>query len=234
MNTPKSVSEIKAFARAMLPGHYTTAIAASLISDGLYLSLMLMVSPMTTSAFATALSFMMYIILQLLMGILDAGSAFLYMNIIYRQRSNVSDIFHNFKEQPDKAIRLQLLFVIIGSACYLPMYIYILASGDSYSFATRFVLMLIGYAAAFIIRLQFSQVFYLLQDFPGQDTRSLISGSVRLMQGNILRLLMLTLSFIPLFIVSALTFFIPMLWLGTYYRASLAAFYSDLMEARSK
>ena len=72
-------------------------------------------------------------------------------------------------------------------------------------------------------------VAYLFLDYPEYSAGELIRGSVRMIKGHKMRLLKLYLSFIPLYFLGVLSFGIAGMWVISYSKAAVAAFYRDLM-----
>lgn len=69
---------------------------------------------------------------------------------------------------------------------------------------------------------------FILEDNPELTENKAIEESMRIMQGKKLDLFLLDLSFIGWILLSALTFFVGMLWVAPYMNAARAAFYEDL------
>jgi hypothetical protein len=76
---------------------------------------------------------------------------------------------------------------------------------------------------------QYRLVPYLVAENPDIDRREVFKLSARLMKGHKLRMFLFDLSFVPLFLLSVLTFGIVMyVWLGPYYNASKAELYAQI------
>lgn len=69
---------------------------------------------------------------------------------------------------------------------------------------------------------------YILKDNPELSNNAAIEESMRMMQGNKMKLFLLDLSFIGWCLLSILTFGIGMLWVSSYMYTARAAFYEDL------
>ena len=68
-----------------------------------------------------------------------------------------------------------------------------------------------------------------LLDFPDFSAEELIRGGTKLMKGHLRRLYFLYLSFLPMYLLTLLSFGIAGLWVSSYTHAAEAAFYKDLM-----
>ena len=223
-----SAARLKASARQCLWGNLGVTIRATLLFLLIYALVFFFVSPQSDGIFGTVWLQIATILIRLLSGVFVSGSAFLYLNLIYGKNASIKDLFHGFKEEPNKAILLQLVFICAAMVANVPLLIYDFTAA-SYSFGIDLALTLLTPVLTFVLTLPFSQAYYLLQDFPDRDVRSLIRASARLMQGQKLRLSLLALSFLPLFLLCVVTFFLPLLWLRSYYNATMAAFYKDLV-----
>ena len=71
---------------------------------------------------------------------------------------------------------------------------------------------------------------YILKDHPELKFNQAIEESMRLMNGNKMKLFLLDLSFIGWFLLCLLTFGIGFLWLHPYVYTAHAAFYEDLVK----
>lgn len=223
-----SAATLKALAREKLLGKYNMTVIASLVYVSVYLLIITLIVPAGAGTPFLYLQ-LAFIVVSLFMGVFVSGNAYMYLNLIYGHETRLGDLFHGFREQTNKAILLQLVFVLITLACDLPVLLYTLLLGERASNAIIYGLWVVMLLVAYLIRLSLSQSFYLLQDYPERPVRALLSASVRLMHGNRLRLFLLTLTFLPLALLCVITMFVPFLWLRSYYEAAKAAFYQDLM-----
>lgn len=73
---------------------------------------------------------------------------------------------------------------------------------------------------------------FILRDNPELSNNAAIEESMRLMQGNKMKLFLLDLSFIGWYILGMLTFGIGMLWAASYNYTAKAAFYEDLISEK--
>lgn len=236
MKQYKTTAEIKATAKKQLLGKYGTTIGAALIllATTLFLSSFALMEVNPDSMLSIIFYRVILFLIELFMGILISGNAYLYMNVIYDQPVTSSDLFFGFRQHPDKAILIQLAFSLADLVCSLPGFIYDNVSGSSYHTALSYSIDFIFIIVYLFIALMLSQSFYILQDYPDKSVPDILKTSIRLMQGNKWRMIRLLLSFIPLFLLCIITLIIPMLWLNSYVEASLAAFYQDLIAASGK
>lgn len=237
MNKYKSSADLKGMAKEQLFGKYGTAVGASLITTLIQLTMILLPAfVINTNHWAgQIIYYLISFVLSLFTGIFASGIAFFYLKISCRQPVAIGDIFSGFTVHPDKAIILQLALTLISYGCTAPMFVFNLlftqTQNTIYMLLTS-VFMIIGYAIMIIINLIFSQVFFLLQDFPHYPVKELLKMSRQMMKGHKGRLFYISLSFIPLFFLGILSCCIAYLWLIPYTNAVRANFYMDLMKNR--
>ena len=228
MNVSYENLQLKIRARVALRGNMGIAVLSGMLYGMIYL---VVVSVLGAGGFAVSAIWLRLssILVSLLTGVFLSGFAYQNLRIVYGNKAQVSDLFHGFKEEPNKAIMIQTVFVAYSLVCSIPLVLYELMAGDTPDLVLSFALTMLSPALSFLATLPFSQAFYLLQDFPGRSVKELLSASIRLMEGQKMRLFLLTLSFLPLYMLSGMLMFIPLFWLMPYYRATRAVFYQELV-----
>jgi uncharacterized membrane protein len=233
MTNSSSTSVLKSIAKERSLDKYGTLIAANVL---IFAIQFILTSFATVSASGSLVIFiinqLISLIINILVGILVSGKAYLYMNLVYSQTISVSDIFFGFKQHPEKAVAIQALFVIVDFLVSIPAAFLFFLSGQ-YPSLNLDSIMIFALAVGIIINvyisLTYSQAFFILHDFPDRSAKEILETSKRLMKGNRLRLLYLHVSYIPLYILGVLTLFIPLLWISVYRYATVTVFYQDLI-----
>ena len=229
----KSSAQLKAVAKEQSLGKYGTLIGANL----LILAIQLLVSGFSTvsvtgNILLIIINTLITIIINILLGVLVSGRAYLYMNLLYSQPVATADVFFGLRQQPQKAVIIQSLFVLVDFIGSVPAQIFAIryyATGSSTDAAAALLLLGIGLIINIIVGLIYSQSFYILHDFPDKSAKEILATSRRLMKGNMFRLFYLNVSFIPLYLLGIVTMFIPLLWVVVYRNATNCAFYQDLI-----
>ena len=90
-------------------------------------------------------------------------------------------------------------------------------------------LLILGAGISWWISLKYSQVYYLLLDFPDYSAKELLKMSWKLMKGNAGRLLYLQVSFLPMTLTGILSFGIGFLFVLPYQNMTYTLFYLDLI-----
>lgn len=239
MNTYKSSAQLKGMAREQLFGHYGTALGALFFEFLFILFSLTLLSTITTpflskgNIMGMIAAYLPACAVFLLMGLFASGSAYLYLKLSCYEMVSVNDILYGFQICPGKAITLQLCSLLAVIACQLPSqiaeYLYKVSSPYSSLWMLSILLFILGYMVAVFISLMLSQSFYLLQDFPQYSAKELLQTSCRMMKGHKRRLLYLSVSFFPLYLLALFSFGLAILWILPYQKAVMANFYMDLI-----
>lgn len=237
----KTFSQYKSEARAALSGKWGIAVCMSIISIGI----------------TYAVSELIPLIGTLLSILFEVGILSFSLKLCCGQKdaANFGDVFYGFKCHPGKALLLyllQVLYLLPGTLIYVVLIsVSIVLSGaasgalglalpaDSFAVtgATAVLILLVFLAAtvayifySFYITLTYSQIFYILLDYPDLSVTDIWKRSAAIMKGNRMRLFLLNLSFIGWGILAVFTFGIGLLWLMPYITTSQSAFYLDLAQ----
>lgn len=237
MNTYKSSAQLKSLAKGQLLGKYPTVIGAFFLSQLVMFALSLLPTIFvdTRTGFGYFLNLLITFLISLFSGIFSAGQAYIYLNISCKRFCKASDVFYGFKQHPDKALLLQLVITGISFVCMIPTYIFMYLMTytlDMIWVLPMCILLIIGTIVTMYFSLCFSQVFYLLLDFPDYSTKQILSLSRKIMYGHKGRLFYITVSFLPLYLLGILSCGVGLLWITPYTNATMANFYLDLMRNR--
>lgn len=239
MNQHNSSSELKSLAKETLLGKYGTAIGALILIQLITQSISLIASAVidATSIWGNIINLAISLIMTLIAAIFSVGQISMYLNMASHQHYKVSDIFNGFKTHPDKAIIVQFLLLLIGLACTLPAILMLAAYYITKAPILYIGISMLGVAGvivAVILALNYSQIFYLMLDFPDYSAKQLMVLSRTIMKGNRGRLFYLYISFIPLYLLACLSVGIGFLWVMPYQQMTNAYFYLDLIRCREQ
>ena len=236
MDQYKSSAELKAIAKEHMFGRYGTAIAAFLIVGFItgFITIFSTYFLDTRTQPGVILNYLISFVIAVLTGLFSSGTGYFYLKISCSQPVSVGDIFYGFRFLPNKAVLLQFYVTILIYLAMLPM----TALSFIISTKPKQTILLLPYSlamlfygiVALILSLVYSQIFFLLHDFPNYSAKELLITSRRLMKGNKGRYFYLIVSFIPLMLLSLLSCCIALLWLIPYINATYAEFYLDLMQ----
>lgn len=243
MNHFRTSSQLKAEARRLMLGKYKTAIAMFMILETIVLTITLCSSMFLDSntIAGTILTLAISFLISVFSSLLTVGFLSFFLKVACKQPYSISDVFLGFKFHPNKIISLQ--FILLGISyllvltAMLPASItfFLYAASDNGLFFLLFSLFLIlGMAIAISIMLSYSQIFYLLLDFPEASTKEILRRSKSLMKGHKWRFFYIQVSFLPLSLLCILTFGIGTLFLVPYQQMTYTLFYLDLIQGQTK
>ncbi len=240
MNKFKSSAELKALAKEHMFGNYGTAIGADVIVSLItgFSTLFFTMFLDITTVIGVILNFLISFALSVLTGLFTSGQRYLYLKISCNRPVTINDIFYGFKLFPNKALLIQLYRSVWLYLGMLPMTIFsfLLRQDPRNAVLTLlYYLSFILYGVVWVmISLIYSQVYFLLHDFPNYSAKELLAMSRKLMKGHKGRLFYMAAGFVPLMLLGFLSCGIAYLWLMPYFNASCTEFFLDLIQNRKQ
>lgn len=255
MNQYLSSDSLKSLAKGQLLGKYGTVVGATLLHALCIFPLGRAISFIIDTN--TLPGIFAYTIANFLFGLFAgyflAGLTYMHLKIACNQTPYVKDLFCFFKGDSSKILYIQAVRSAIWLLCPLPSQIvgyYVNLSMADIDYATLtienfpvsaplyllyIVLSVLGVAAGLYFRfLLLFPVFYLMLDFPEYTAPQLLKMSIQLMKGNKARKLYLSLSFVPLYLLSIFSCGIALLWVSPYKNVTNANFYLDLIKKKNQ
>lgn len=237
MYKKKTSAQLKQAARGIMIGKYRNAISILLASNLIISTLSLFTTSASNSTLGIIIGLIINFLITLFGTILTVGQCSFYLNVACNQTYQFSDLFTGFKIHPDKTIITQLIIQLLTALPLLPAIGVILYSFQAYNIIVVFlvgcILFILGVGISWWISLRYSQVYYLLLDFPDYSAKELLRMSRKLMKGNVGRLLYIQVSFIPLTLVGLLSFGVGLLLVQPYQNMTYTLFYLDLMQSNN-
>lgn len=238
MRNYKSYTNLMQLAIKQMQGNTGTLIVALILQEMILLfvsSLASILVPGTDTA-SIIISYLISFILQLAAGIFEAGIALLCLHCACGMPCKINDLFYAFKKDTNKAIRIEFVLALIYCICTLPVNIYsysvpsLTTNEEMLQYSlTMLSLMSVCMLVYSIITLPFFPVFYMMLDFPQCSVTELFRKSFKVMKGNVIRLLLLKLCFIPMMLLSMFTCGLALLWVMPFMNVTCTNFYLDLM-----
>lgn len=230
----RSSSELKRIAKGKLLGNYSIPMGAVII----FFVITFIITFFSTFAFFRTITTLGYVvsslcefIVSILLGVLSAGMSSLFLNFCRNKEYKIGDILYGFRNYPDHVIGILILLFLMVLACFLPVIILGALSKAIDLLALKLLLILfeiIGVVLSIILMLTYSQSIYLYIDDPHLKVMDALRESKEMMRGNKGRLFYLVISFFGLILLSVLSCYIGMLWIGPYMNTTLSLFYMDL------
>lgn len=230
----QSAKELKGIARDKMLGNYGTAIGAFL-----FLRMIIMVGFMVSTMYGSRngiMSIALSFIFIMIEGIFVLGELSIYLKISVGIQPSVTDIFSAFKGTADKAIKVRLIYLAImygGLFIGEGITILLLKADIPGIKAVVGIVWLVIVAACIYLMLMYSQIMYYILDFTDISVIEACRRSRRLMEGNKIALLMLCLSFIPMYIIGMLSFMVGLYYIHPYVKMTLTEFYLDRVRQNS-
>ncbi len=233
--TPHSIrADLKAEGRHALLGHLGLAVGSIILFLVLYTLLHFITGsalPAESGITGTVLSCIFSLFISAFSGIYEYGLICIYIKLLFRQPAGIRDFFLGFRENQDKILILSLVPALLQTVALLPAVICSYLVESDALLALYVVLLLLGVAVSIYGRLLFYPSLYLLLDYPDRTATEILRRSIRLMKGHKKELLFLELSFLPLLLLTLLSFGAAGLWVAAYRRSTLTAYYRRLMGA---
>lgn len=241
-----SPGALKEKAREALLGNYGMLFGAAffclMVQLTLYeLSGIVSISPRQNQAGLT-LTMLMGLFSSLISTMLEAGTAFIALNIARQGHAAMRDLFLGFRYHTGRLIGISLMLSAVTTVCSLPLaYLtseFLLYGVNFGLFGmqmndTRFLICVLLAAALSVLLYVavgslFSMALYLYIDHQEYSAVQCMAKSVPLMVGNRIRLFQLLLSFIGYGLLVLLSLGIGLIWVRPYLNVSEAEFYVEL------
>lgn len=227
---------LKARARQSLLGHYLT-LSGAFITLGLLEYII--VAPPSLMQLSPPIGMILYygasFCLELFFAIFQVGIAYMFLSNACGQYFNSGSLFTGFWNNPGKAIQIQLipsLILLIPHVLPDILLDQFLNTAERKWLLYFVIVSLVFLPISIYVRILYSQVFYIMLDFPEMDALECLRRSRRLMKGNKLRYLYVMLSFIPMTILGVCSFGIGLFYVYPYREQTYANFYLDLAANR--
>lgn len=211
------------------------------------------------SVLASILPFLIFAYSLLLTGAFTYGIVNLFLNLIRNSNGQVEDVFAGFRNYGRTFVinLLLTIFKFLWSLLWIIPYVIVIAivvvvmfSGNMLSNSVVaseiissnivggiiiiLVLTLILSITLTIFLNRYALAYYIAHDDDDISASDALKKSIELMKGNKIRLFLLQLSFIGWFILGALIFIIPLLWVTSYLNATTAVFYENIIKEANK
>lgn len=246
--------ELKLMARRALAGNYSTAAAGSILSSMMigfvvmmiYAALIVMLLILMATGFqgrgfvlVFALGLLMlvlFFIVILATQLLNIGYIRLCCQICVSGRAEISDLFYPFRNHPLKFCGAALLIWLMSIAVSIPG---IVVNWLNTFFLNGFASVLVGiiawlliYIPGVLITLRYFMIYYILIENPEYRILDAFRQSKYLMEGNMGRLFILSLSFTGWIILGYASFGIGYLWIIPYILCTMVNFYLTVKEEK--
>jgi len=188
-------------------------------------------------AYGALISLIAGILIELFAGVLVGGTAYAYLSFASGNPAKTSDLFYCFRNRPDRAILLQGIMILASTVCFVPgELLYIFRKGPiTVTLGLELLAAFgIGLFVYLLFYVNFTFLFFLMHDFPDRSVPELIRLSVRMMKGYRMEVFVLLLSFLPYYLLGALSFGIGLFWVVPYVNTTRVQLYLTMLEEQSR
>lgn len=216
MHEISSPAQLKASARNSLTGHYSFFILVFLTCS-IIVSMFHALAPLAS----------------LIMHLFFFHTCRIYLMTFCGEKTTIMDLFTG---NPDRAKEMQTIYAaciitLIQFLCMLPsdlLSLTVMKSNSPFRFLLYCITLAAGMALYCYIYLSLFPIYYLVADCPGETITETIKMAVYISRGHRFRLFYLMVGFLPLFLLSLLSFGIGLLWVVPYMQATLTYYYLNL------
>lgn len=231
----KGNKALKADARESLLGHLTIAVLSVFLYTLATSLIMELIANFQSDSILLSfvLSAVIFFVVSICSHMLRIGLASIFLQLLYSKKARIGDLFCAFRYNSDTAVTISAFISLLELVCMLPAIIALsVIPGSELTSRLWLILLLLAAGAIGIaaVRIRYALCAYLFLDYPEYSAGELIRGSARMIKGHKLRLLKLYLSFIPLYFLGVLSFGVAGMWVISYSKAAVAAFYRDMMD----
>ena len=224
---------LKADARESLLGNLTVPVISIFIYTLTSVMLSDLISSFSSSSVALSIIFsaLVFLVVNTCTGMLRIGLSCIFLRLQFGMRPVVGDLLYAFRRNSNTAVVISAFLSVLEFLCMLPAILFL-----SFLYGKDFpghqflyvILVAAGSLGAVAIRIRYAICTYLFLDFPDFSAEELIRGGTKLMKGHLRRLYFLYLSFLPMYLLTLLSFGLAGLWVSSYTHAAAAAFFIAL------
>ncbi len=231
MHEISSSTQLKAAARNSLTGHYSFFIAVLLTSFIISYLFLPALPNGAVSISALILDYAMTLLASLIMQLFFFHTCRIYLMTFCGEKPAFIDLLIG---NPDRAKEMQTVYAaciitLIQFLCMLPSNVLsLVAGGSSFRFLLYCLTLAVGMAVYCYIYLSLFPVYYLVSDCPAENITETLKMAAFISKGHRFRLFYLIASFLPLYLLSLLSFGIGLLWVIPYLQATLTHYYFNL------
>lgn len=227
MKTHTISMQIKSYARRALIGNLRLTVGSNL----LYLLLVFLLGRSaaligeTGGVIFTILGIAAAFLVLVLQGMLQYGLCTIYMKIYYGSKASLKDMFCGFRESSSRIMVVQVLLSLIE---VIPAAAIGLLH-DYWNRPVAIAVIILSFFIMILLYIRYALVYYVMIDFPQLSGVAAMKQSRRLMKGRIWSFLYLILSFLPLYLISLLSFGVASIWVMAYVDMTATAFYAGVV-----
>ena len=232
MNPKKKSKELKRISRENLNGRYRLSMSVFLTVTLINLFSDLPFTYLLGNVYATKVQTVIYyiaeVLLSIVVGVLQMGLIRFHLNMARKKECRISDVFYCAEslQQIFWSIHHILCHLYDCKGAFLVARNFFKLSGDTMGIAIAL------YAASaslgFIVLVLFPFYLYLVLSRDDLSVFACLTHAIKLIRGNILRVIYINVSFIGMLVLCVLSLGIGLLWVEPYYEQTFANLFLDV------
>lgn len=242
MNTHVLSATLKDNAKGRLTGHYGLLIGSQLTVSCITLVATFLLSGMLSTPvkltagslfLSTTFTYAISLLVSTFCGVLQVGLSLIYLKFACENtNARFSDIFYGYQNDLQTALGISFIAAVVGilPSLFSDIFynIYVLTGTEIYLITSSLGELAMQILCVFISLFLFP-CYYLMLDFPGKSTKEILRLSLQVMKGHKGKLFYITLSFLPLELLSIISI-IGGLWVAPYVNMTNALLFFEIMK----
>ena len=229
----RKCKELKLIARENILGNYSTLAVAILITN-LIVSLVTypfsILYGINPSISTLIIMYIATFLISMASSILICGQYRIHLAIAHGKHTGVSDMFYTVTHRPDRYILAYLLFTALTILAILPLFLSygLILISPILALILLLPLCALTYFLIFLVLLRYQLVYFFLLD---DETLGIIDAFKlcrQKMHGHKGRLLYITFSFLPMYLLTFLSFGLATFWVQPYQIQTLTVLYLEI------
>ncbi|WP_455721309.1 DUF975 family protein [Agathobacter sp.] len=233
MNQKKKCKELKRISRENLNGKYKPAMAAFLLVILINLLTDMPFTYLLGNVYATTVQTVIYyiaeVLLSIVVGVLNMGLIRFHLNMAKKQQIRLTDVFYCFRNRSNRYFGAYIIYYIISMIAKTPYLVartFFKFKGDT--LYTAIGLTAVSVVLSIIVFVLLAFYMYLIISREDFGVFACLAQSIKLILGNIHRLIYIYLSFVGMLVLCLLSLGIGFLWVEPYFQQTMANFYLDV------
>lgn len=233
MNPKKKSKELKRISRVNLNGRYRLSMSVFLTVTLINLFSDLPFTYLLGNVYATKVQTVIYyiaeVLLSIVVGVLQMGLIRFHLNMARKKECRISDVFYCFMNHSNRYFGAYIIYYAISMIAKAPFLVarnFFKLSGDTMGIAIAL------YAASavlsFIVLVLFPFYLYLVLSRDDLSVFACLTHAIKLIRGNILRVIYINVSFIGMLVLCVLSLGIGLLWVEPYYEQTFTNLFLDV------
>lgn len=233
MNPKNKSKELKRISRENLNGRYRLSMSVFLTVTLINLFSDLPFTYLLGNVYATKVQTVIYyiaeVLLSIVVGVLQMGLIRFHLNMARKKECRISDVFYCFMNHSNRYFGAYIIYYAISMIAKAPFLVarnFFKLSGDTMGIAIA--LYVASAVLSFIVLVLFPFYLYLVLSRDDLSVFACLTHAIKLIRGNILRVIYINVSFIGMLVLCVLSLGIGLLWVEPYYEQTFTNLFLDV------